>query len=114
MGDYFKFNSNTGYATPDTDTMQALSHFSYHHSKGKYLVCDLQGGRTHGFYILTDPVVLSADKEFGGTDLGKAGIDNFMAHHKCGRFCSPDWRLPAVQKLVPTLKAVSGTTFGVG
>jgi len=31
-GEYFKFNSNTGHAEPDTATMQALSHFSYHHS----------------------------------------------------------------------------------
>ncbi|CAK9008810.1 unnamed protein product, partial [Durusdinium trenchii] len=29
-GEYFKFNSNTGHAEPDSATMQALSHFSYH------------------------------------------------------------------------------------
>ena len=32
-GEYFKFNSNTGHAEPDTATMQALSHFTYHQSK---------------------------------------------------------------------------------
>eukprot|EP00746_Dinoflagellata_sp_MGD_P010375 gnl/MRDRNA2_/MRDRNA2_121388_c0_seq1.p1 gnl/MRDRNA2_/MRDRNA2_121388_c0~~gnl/MRDRNA2_/MRDRNA2_121388_c0_seq1.p1 ORF type:complete len:329 (-),score=44.15 gnl/MRDRNA2_/MRDRNA2_121388_c0_seq1:36-1022(-) len=42
MGDYQKFNSNSGYADSD-DFMQALSHFSYHWTKGDALICDLQG-----------------------------------------------------------------------
>eukprot|EP00930_Biecheleria_cincta_P076771 TRINITY_DN63991_c0_g1_i1.p1 TRINITY_DN63991_c0_g1~~TRINITY_DN63991_c0_g1_i1.p1 ORF type:complete len:319 (-),score=40.68 TRINITY_DN63991_c0_g1_i1:101-1018(-) len=113
-GEYFKFNSNTGHASPDSDTMQALSHFSYHHSNGKYLVCDLQGGRYTGYYILTDPVIHSRSKEFGGTDLGQEGIDNFMAHHKCGRFCNPNWKVPTGKKLIPLFEAVAGTTFGEG
>lgn len=112
QGEYFQFNSNTGYAGPDSDTMQALSHFTYHHSNGNYLLCDLQGGRYSGYYILTDPVILSKKKDFGGTDLGQEGIDNFMAHHQCGRFCSPNWKMPPVQKLIPAFQAVSGTTFG--
>lgn len=103
-GEYFKFNSNTGYAAPDADAMQALSHFSYHHSKGKTLLCDLQGGRFSDSYVLTDPVILSDKKEYGATDLGQEGINNFMAYHK----------RPAAKQLVPTFKAVSGTTFGSG
>merc|ERR1712125_302785 len=94
--------------------MQALSHFSYHYSGGKYVICDLQGGRYRNCYVLTDPVILSHVKAFGCTDMGQVGIDNFMAHHKCGRFCDPAWRLPKVEKLVPTMKPVSGTTFGFG
>jgi hypothetical protein len=43
-----KFNSNTGWAprTGDawSEAMQALSHFSYHDSNQKFLLCDLQGG----------------------------------------------------------------------
>merc|ERR1719502_2020314 len=113
-GEYFKFNSNTGYAAPDSATMQALSHFSYHHTNGKYLLCDLQGGRYDGYYVLTDPVIHSKDKEFGGTDLGQDGIDNFMAHHKCGRFCNPNWKVPPAKKLIPIFEAVAGTTFGEG
>ena len=34
-------------------------------------------------------VVLSKWKEFGPTDLGQRGIENFFMHHKCGRWCSP-------------------------
>lgn len=44
---YRKFNSALGQA-PDDDEfagpIQALSHFSYHISDGKMLLCDLQGG----------------------------------------------------------------------
>ena len=72
-----------------------MSHFTYHASGGKYLVCDLQGGRYDGYYMITDPVVLSLGREFGATDLGPVGISNFMAHHKCTRFCNPDWKKPA-------------------
>eukprot|EP00929_Paragymnodinium_shiwhaense_P056339 TRINITY_DN281_c0_g1_i1.p1 TRINITY_DN281_c0_g1~~TRINITY_DN281_c0_g1_i1.p1 ORF type:complete len:469 (-),score=106.30 TRINITY_DN281_c0_g1_i1:273-1679(-) len=113
-GEYFKFNSNTGYAAPDTDTMQALSHFSFHQSGGKYLICDLQGGRYKNCYVLTDPVIMSHNKAYGGTDIGQSGIDNFMAHHQCGRFCNPNWLQPKVDKLVPTMRPVTGTTFGAG
>mmetsp|Transcript_15818 Transcript_15818/g.34901 ORF Transcript_15818/g.34901 Transcript_15818/m.34901 type:complete len:310 (+) Transcript_15818:47-976(+) len=111
-GEYFKFNSNTGHAEPDTQSMQALSHFTYHQSKGQYLLCDLQGGRYDGFYVLTDPVIHSKNKEFGGTDLGADGIENFMAHHRCGRFCSPSWKMPPAKQLIPKFEAVCGTTFG--
>ena len=42
-----KFNSNSGWvADPgsfSTDAMQTLSHFSYHHSQRKYILCDIQG-----------------------------------------------------------------------
>jgi len=112
QGEYFRFNSNTGYAEPDTATMQALSHFSYHTSNGQHLLCDLQGGRYDGYYVLTDPVIHSRAKEFGGTDLGQEGIDNFMAHHRCGRFCNPNWKVPPAKKLIPHFQAVAGTTFG--
>lgn len=33
-----------------------------------------------------DPPQLPRFQEFGGTDLGNDGIENFMAHHRCGRF----------------------------
>lgn len=43
-----KFNSNSGWVNAAAgdwgEAMQALSHFSYHDSNGRYLLCDLQGG----------------------------------------------------------------------
>jgi Alpha-kinase family len=80
-GEFLKFNSNSGY-TNGADFMQALSHFSYHHSNGQFL-CDLQGGHYEDVYVLTDPVIMSSGdtKTFGATDLGEEGIGNFFAHH---------------------------------
>lgn len=43
-----KFNSNTGWRPKTRDSwveaMQALSHFSYHNSGRRFLLCDIQGG----------------------------------------------------------------------
>lgn len=43
-----KFNSNSGWAAQSgdewSDALQALSHFSYHHSGGEMVLCDIQGG----------------------------------------------------------------------
>ena len=68
-GEFVKFNSNTGY-TNGADVMQALSHFSYHHTNGQEVLCDLQGGRYDTCYVLTDPVIMSRTGTYGTTDLG--------------------------------------------
>merc|ERR1711968_27131 len=53
--EYRKFNSNTAHIDEQYDTMQALSHYSYHQSDGQRIVLDLQGGYYGDYYILTDP-----------------------------------------------------------
>ncbi|CAD7925977.1 unnamed protein product [Amoebophrya sp. A120] len=87
-----KFNSNSGAADATAAVAQALSHFSYHVSDGRELVCDLQGGRDGRNYVLSDVVIMSADKKYGNTDLGLPGIENFCANHVCGPFCSSHWK----------------------
>lgn len=42
MTKFGKFNSNSGAVVPGHDLMRALSHFSWHFSRGE-LLCDLQG-----------------------------------------------------------------------
>jgi len=90
-----KFNSNTGYmrwSRDDiTELMHALSHFSYHYTSGKYLLCDIQGSRCGNRCTLTDPVICSTDGEFGLTDLGTEGIENFFYYHQCNQFCRRHW-----------------------
>merc|ERR1711971_949574 len=44
-----------------------------------------------GYYVLTDPALVSKRKKFGATDLGKDGIDNFFYYHTCGRYCDRKW-----------------------
>ncbi len=95
--EYQKFNSNTGWSDdslPWHRVMQALSHFTYHVSSGQNLLCDLQGGIYSDGAVLTDPVVMSVNREYGPTDLGLTGISSFFAHHQCNEFCRPEWRKP--------------------
>ena len=95
---YKKFNSNTGWATncstPWPMVMQALSHFTYHASSGKYLLCDVQGGVYTKAVVLTDPAVHSRAAEFGETDLGSKGISTFFSEHRCNKYCHPNWLKP--------------------
>ena len=94
---YQKFNSNTGWSddsTPWPRVMQALSHFSYHESQGKHLLCDLQGGLYRNGVVLTDPVIMSAERAYGPTDLGQEGIISFFSHHQCNEYCRRSWRKP--------------------
>eukprot|EP00392_Amoebophrya_sp_AT5.2_P002170 g2175.t1 len=103
-GKFVNFNSNTGYENPQHEFMAGLAHFSYHFTKGDYLLCDLQGttynylnadGETVCAYVLTDPVIHSRKQgRFGPADFGQNGIDNFFGHHRCGRFCKESWRKP--------------------
>jgi len=93
-----KFNSNSGWTdydgTPWNLVMQALSHFSYHNSGGSLVLCDLQGGIYKDGAVLTDPVVMSANKKYGPADLGREGIITFFARHRCNRFCRSEWTKP--------------------
>ncbi|XP_038062567.1 alpha-protein kinase 1-like [Patiria miniata] len=90
-GDYVKFNSNFGYlGRADIATPAAFSHFTYHESEGKVLVCDLQGVRSSSRYMFTDPAVNSSSTKlglYGSTDLGKAGIVKFFLKHRCNELC---------------------------
>ncbi len=82
--DCHKFNSNSGWYCEYKvyhRLAQAFSHFSYHITAGNYLVCDLQGGFEDEKEIaLSSPAILSRTGEFGDTDLGIDGIDNFFMH----------------------------------
>jgi hypothetical protein len=97
IDNYTKFNSNTGWAdgsTPWPRLMQALSHFSYHLTGGRYVFCDIQGGIYPNEVVLTDPVILSWDGSYGVTDLGPKGISSFFSGHVCNEFCKRDWLVP--------------------
>ncbi|RSL79076.1 hypothetical protein CEP52_017568, partial [Fusarium oligoseptatum] len=114
---YQKFNSNTGWNDDSRswgEVMQALSHFSYHISGGNYSVhnyvlCDLQGGIYQYEIVLSDPVILSRNREYGVTDLGPDGINSFFSQHACNNFCRPNWTQPA--NPVQHFRPVPGTTM---
>lgn len=109
---YQKFNSNTGWNDSSIawgEAMQALSHFSYHISRGNYVLCDLQGGIYQHEAVLSDPVILSRNREYGVTDLGSGGISSFFSQHDCNDYCRPNWTQPANPIL--RFNPVRGTTM---
>ena len=109
---YQKFNSNTGWNDDSEvwgEVMQALSHFSYHISGGNFVLCDLQGGIYQHDVVLSDPVILSRNRDYGITDLGSDGINSFFSQHECNGFCRPHWTLPA--NPAPYFYPVPGTTM---
>ncbi|OTB04067.1 hypothetical protein M426DRAFT_166670 [Hypoxylon sp. CI-4A] len=109
---YQKFNSNTGWSDDSKawgEVMQALSHFSYHVTGGYFVLCDLQGGIYQHEVVLSDPVILSRDREYGVTDLGPDGITSFFSQHRCNNFCRSNWTKPA--NPVQIFRPVPGTTM---
>jgi hypothetical protein len=113
-GQFLKFNNNSGYVNR-AYVMQALSHFSYRNSGGKFLLCDLQGGRYMDAYILTDPVIMSTDnsKVYGPTDLGSEGVDNFFARHVCNQFCKIHWLKPLHSRVSLNIPCRKGTSMSL-
>ena len=88
-GDYTKWNSNYRYVNEeDRTSLQAFSHFTYMETNGELLICDLQGVKDENQYSLTDPSVHSVTQEYGNTDCGREGMDNFFRQHKCDSYCS--------------------------
>ena len=94
-GKFVKYNGNSGYVNQDPELVnkpshqaaQAFSHFTFERSRGRYLVCDLQGvGNT-----MTDPAVhaVSSDARFklSETNLEREGFMFFFAFHECNHLC---------------------------
>lgn len=88
-GSYEKFNSNGGYEQQGGlhSIVNTFSHWTWHVSGHKYMVCDLQGVKSGRKYILTDPAIHSAGREFGATDLGAFGMEKVLGNHTCNNFC---------------------------
>lgn len=73
------------------DFLHAFSHWVYHNSGQKLLVCDLQGifDQESRFpkFTLTDPAICSKSRKYGKTDLGLTGLRNFCRKHICNGVC---------------------------
>lgn len=80
-----------------SEVAQAFSHFSYVHSRGKRLVCDLQGvfDEKGNVLIFSDPAIhyynhLREDRRMvhGRTDRGRKGVAMFFDTHTCCHLCT--------------------------
>ena len=57
-------------------------------SKGQDMVGDLQGVKQSGsMYKLTDPAIMSINREYGVTDTGIEGMAMFFLVHECSDIC---------------------------
>lgn len=116
-GTFIKFNSNGGYVNDDVNssTMPAFSHWTFHHSNGQLLVCDLQGVFNNGNYRLTDPAIHSqVQNKYGVTDLGVLGQAMFFNGHTCNNICRHWKKLKLTSELCEELQKVNpsmGTMF---
>ncbi|KAH9586492.1 MHCK/EF2 kinase [Trypanosoma melophagium] len=84
-GNFTKYNNNSGYVPNEVRwTPQAFSHFTYHASKKKLMIVDIQGVND----IYTDPQILTFDcKGYGRGNLGREGMRLFIRSHKCNGVC---------------------------
>jgi len=95
-GKFEKWNSNSGHADDHSLSVQALCHWTYHYSDGKYLFCDAQG--VHGDkYCITDPCIVSKiPGTFGVTDGGETMQYKWFYCHKCNKHCGNHWKKPTI------------------
>jgi hypothetical protein len=101
-GKYEKFLSNGGYVNKSISSPQALAHFSWVLSKGRFIVVDLQGVRGSKITVLTDPAIHSVDRSFGSTDFGILGMKWFFETHECNDVC----KQLGIDKTVPNLSSI--------
>lgn len=109
---YTKWNTNAGYVKGSASAMmtfsigegvtfsvhdipQAFSHFTYLASGRRFLICDLQGvlntKLSSPVFEFTDPAIhykkLTDRVDFGRTDRGEVGIQEFLQSHECTPLC---------------------------
>ena len=91
-GKFEKYNTNHGIVcmtSPQSDMMQAFSHFTYVRSGESLLICDLEGVRNYKGIQLIDPAIhyRFQPMKFGDTDSGFVGIKRFFKSHSCNDIC---------------------------
>eukprot|EP00035_Acanthoeca_spectabilis_P000368 m.72847 g.72847 ORF g.72847 m.72847 type:complete len:297 (-) comp10169_c0_seq1:61-951(-) len=112
-GSWDKFFNNFGWFNPRrTITLEAFAHFSWAASGGQVLLCDLQGVRSKGSYLLTDPAICSqVEGACGPTDWGIKGQREFFMRHECSSLCNKLPRLCAVNPAAMRRTMDRGTSF---
>ena len=88
-----KYSNNTGLVcskSPNSELLQAFSHYSWVVSGRSLVICDLQGIELGTSRVtLTDPAIHSTSGgTYGHTDLGNPGMQSFFKTHVCGWVCT--------------------------
>jgi hypothetical protein len=94
-----KYTNNWNFVLADpvkqdaTQLATAFSHFTFDHTKGYCMVCDIQGINTtdhegRPVMLLTDPAIhCPSATRFGKTNLQGKGIEAFFEKHVCNKYC---------------------------
>lgn len=67
--------------------LETFAHFTFHHSGGQLVVCDLEGVQDGAGFYLKTPVIHSREKRYGKSDLGLEGIIEVFNNHVCNELC---------------------------
>lgn len=91
-GHFEKYNCNNGYIWFDSfhATLHAFSHWTWTVTNHELLIADLQGISIGNCFYLTDPAILSTNREkfeFSMTNLNEDGISKFFSTHYCNQIC---------------------------
>jgi hypothetical protein len=90
-GRFKKYSDNFGKLDIHAGTTpHSFSHFTWHATKGKLMVVDVQGCKLQDKYLMTDPGIHSnfgRKEPYGGTDFGEEGMDKFFESHSCNPAC---------------------------
>ena len=112
-GVYKTWVGNNGFISSESKLLPAFAHWSWVHTGGERMIADLQGVYRPDLnsYLLTDPVILSVDGQFGCTDIGVEGMSMFFLSHSCNEFCNflPKPTLNDIARAVPQLQIDSAT-----
>lgn len=81
--------------------ISAFSHFSYHNSNGKYLICPVKGEIDGNEFYLAEPNVHKlhnhgyGKSQYNLKNHGSVGIALFFSHHICTKICE-NFKKPAM------------------
>ncbi|CAM4936564.1 unnamed protein product [Rotaria socialis] len=93
-------NNSGGVSVAEYSTiLQAFSHWTHNITAGRLMVVDLQGVRSEGAYLLTDPAIHCDNIlrfKHTRTNLGVKGMGSFFRTHICSEVCSK-LKLPVQQ-----------------
>eukprot|EP00466_Bigelowiella_natans_P015158 jgi/Bigna1/46153/estExt_Genewise1.C_20235 len=90
-GDFERWTNNFQHSV-NNPTVEAFIHWSHEFTNGFLMIADVQGisvesADSKESYIFTDPSIHCEQREFGSTNLKKAGIQAFFDRHVCNEHC---------------------------
>ncbi|KAJ6227686.1 eukaryotic elongation factor 2 kinase [Anaeramoeba flamelloides] len=85
-GNYIRYTDNSDlifdHRLPNSKILESFVHFTYHYTKKKLIVCDIQG-----IGLLLTDLLLATLNPTSNLDFGQKAIQNFLNGHQCNKVC---------------------------